>query len=229
MDCTTFKVEGQSLIQRTSQPDLLEKFDSEVGAIESGTEVGCITLTFEHDKQSPQERALKSCVPKQVFDEDVCTYMEELVAEIGGKKTSCSFCKSDDSLLLIPNPSNEKRDETPLLWCIEIIGICCGVNHVGEILKTETYSRIILMEADPRRSVRCVEQMSGCSRSTTHRILQERRLHPYHYTRVQHLGPTDYPIPAHRLIVLLLICSHVSEMWIIIIIRVAPERPFRIG
>ncbi|XP_063917518.1 uncharacterized protein LOC135133159 [Zophobas morio] len=96
MDCTTFKVEGQSLIQRTSQPDLLEKFDSEVGAIESGTEVGCITLTFEHDKQSPQERALKSCVPKQVFDEDVCTYMEELVAEIGGKKTSCSFCKSDD-------------------------------------------------------------------------------------------------------------------------------------
>ncbi|KAJ3662182.1 hypothetical protein Zmor_006538 [Zophobas morio] len=53
------------------------------------------------------------------------------------------------------------------------------------------------MEADPRRSVRCVAQMSGCSRSTTHRILQERRLHPYHYTRVQHLRPTDYPRRVH--------------------------------
>ncbi|XP_063931273.1 uncharacterized protein LOC135143347 [Zophobas morio] len=53
------------------------------------------------------------------------------------------------------------------------------------------------MEADPRRSVLYVAQMSGCSRSTTHRILQERRLHPYHYTRVQHLRPTDYPRRVH--------------------------------
>ncbi|KAJ3662514.1 hypothetical protein Zmor_006859 [Zophobas morio] len=43
------------------------------------------------------------------------------------------------------------------------------------------------MEADPWRSIHCVVQMSGCSRSTTHRILQDKRLHPYHYTRVQHL------------------------------------------
>ena len=60
MDCTTFKVEGQSLIQRTSQPDLLEKFDSEVGAIESGTEVGCITLTFEHGSMLRLQTTKKS-------------------------------------------------------------------------------------------------------------------------------------------------------------------------
>jgi hypothetical protein len=45
MDCNTFTVEGESLVRRTAEATLLEKFDSEVGA-RTDTEIGCLTLTF---------------------------------------------------------------------------------------------------------------------------------------------------------------------------------------
>jgi hypothetical protein len=44
----------------------------------------------------------------------------------------------------------------------------------------------------PRRSVRVIARMVGSSKSTTHRIIQEQQLHPYHYTRVQQLQEADY-------------------------------------
>jgi hypothetical protein len=49
------------------------------------------------------------------------------------------------------------------------------------------------VEQDPRRSVPVILQMCGSSKSTTHRIIKGDRLHPYHYTRVQHLREEDYP------------------------------------
>ncbi|XP_044252770.1 uncharacterized protein LOC123003822 isoform X2 [Tribolium madens] len=49
MDCNTFKVEGnKSLIERSSQADLLERFDSEIGGAKDISDIGCITLTFTH-------------------------------------------------------------------------------------------------------------------------------------------------------------------------------------
>jgi hypothetical protein len=45
MDCNTFTVEGESLVRRTAEATLLEKFDSEVGA-RTDAEIGCLTLTF---------------------------------------------------------------------------------------------------------------------------------------------------------------------------------------
>ncbi|CAH1382891.1 unnamed protein product [Tenebrio molitor] len=34
----------------------------------------------------------------------------------------------------------------------------------------------------------------GLSKSSVQRVLADNRRHPYHYTRVQHLLPEDYPI-----------------------------------
>jgi hypothetical protein len=95
MDCNTFTVEGESLVRRTAEATLLEKFDSEVGA-RTDTEIGCLTLTFTNDVESPRERAVKSCVPARVLDQDICKYMENLVDFIGGQETSCHFCKKDN-------------------------------------------------------------------------------------------------------------------------------------
>jgi hypothetical protein len=44
----------------------------------------------------------------------------------------------------------------------------------------------------PRRSVLVIARMVGSSKSTTHRIIQEQQLHPYHYTTVQQLQEADY-------------------------------------
>jgi hypothetical protein len=49
------------------------------------------------------------------------------------------------------------------------------------------------VDDDPRRSVRVIARMVGSSKSTTHRIIQEQQLHPFHYTTVQHLQEADYP------------------------------------
>jgi len=55
---------------------------------------------------------------------------------------------------------------------------------------TETVLRAF--EQNPESSVRVVAREHNLSHTTVHRILQEEKLHAFHYTRVQHLRPEDY-------------------------------------
>jgi hypothetical protein len=51
-----------------------------------------------------------------------------------------------------------------------------------------------VFEEDGTRSIRTVSREMGLSKSSVQRVLADNRRHPYHYTRVQHLLPEDYPI-----------------------------------
>jgi hypothetical protein len=51
-----------------------------------------------------------------------------------------------------------------------------------------------VFEEDGTRSIRTVSREMGLSKSSVQRVLVDNRRHPYHYTRVQHLLPEDYPI-----------------------------------
>jgi hypothetical protein len=51
-----------------------------------------------------------------------------------------------------------------------------------------------VFEEDGTRSIRTVSREMGLSKSSVQRVLDDNRRHPYHYTRVQHLLPEDYPI-----------------------------------
>jgi AraC-like DNA-binding protein len=50
-----------------------------------------------------------------------------------------------------------------------------------------------IVEEDRTWSIREIAQEVDISSRSVHRILNENRLHPFHYTRVQHLEPEDYP------------------------------------
>jgi hypothetical protein len=50
-----------------------------------------------------------------------------------------------------------------------------------------------IVEEDGTRSIREISQEVDISSRSVHRVLNEKRLHPFHYTRVQHLEPEDYP------------------------------------
>jgi hypothetical protein len=53
---------------------------------------------------------------------------------------------------------------------------------------------LIVFAEDDTRSIRTVSREMGLSKSSVQRVLADNRRHPYHYTRVQHLLPEDYPI-----------------------------------
>jgi hypothetical protein len=42
-----------------------------------------------------------------------------------------------------------------------------------------------------------ITQELDISSRSVHRVLKENRLHPFQYTRVQHLEPEDYPVQRH--------------------------------
>jgi hypothetical protein len=50
-----------------------------------------------------------------------------------------------------------------------------------------------IVEEDGTRSIREIGQEVDISSRSVHRVLNENILHPFHYTRVQHLEPEDYP------------------------------------
>jgi AraC-like DNA-binding protein len=50
-----------------------------------------------------------------------------------------------------------------------------------------------IVEEDGTRSIREIAQEVDISSRSVHRVLNENILHPFHYTRVQHLEPADYP------------------------------------
>jgi transposase len=50
-----------------------------------------------------------------------------------------------------------------------------------------------IVEEDGTRSIREIAQELDISSRSVHRVLNENRLHPFHYTRVQHLKLEDYP------------------------------------
>jgi hypothetical protein len=50
-----------------------------------------------------------------------------------------------------------------------------------------------IVEEDGTRSIREIAQEVDISSRSVHRVLNENRLHPFYYTRMQHLEPEDYP------------------------------------
>jgi hypothetical protein len=54
-------------------------------------------------------------------------------------------------------------------------------------------SVIRAVEQEPETSIRVIARDHDLSYSTVQRILAEEKLHAFHYTRVQHLRPEDYP------------------------------------
>jgi hypothetical protein len=63
-------------------------------------------------------------------------------------------------------------------------------------VRTVEHEEAILnvFEEDGTRSIRTVSCEMGLSKSSVQTVLVNNRRHPYHYTRVQHLLPEDYPI-----------------------------------
>jgi AraC-like DNA-binding protein len=49
------------------------------------------------------------------------------------------------------------------------------------------------VEEDGTRSLAEIASPLGISSSSVYRVLKNNRKHPYHYIRVQHLQPEDYP------------------------------------
>jgi hypothetical protein len=66
-----------------------------------------------------------------------------------------------------------------------------GGARTGRTLANE--EAIQYVEEDGTRSIREIAQEVDISSRSVHRVLNENRLHPFHYTRVQHLEPEDYP------------------------------------
>jgi hypothetical protein len=63
-------------------------------------------------------------------------------------------------------------------------------------VRTVEYEEAVLnvFEEDGTRRIRTVSREMGLSKSSVQRVLADNRRHPFHYTRVQHLLPEDYPI-----------------------------------
>lgn len=57
---------------------------------------------------------------------------------------------------------------------------------------SETIIRAV--EQNPETSIRTIAREHDLSYSTVQRTLKEEKLHAFHYTRVQHLRPEDYPL-----------------------------------
>ncbi|EZA49251.1 hypothetical protein X777_12491 [Ooceraea biroi] len=57
---------------------------------------------------------------------------------------------------------------------------------------TETV--VCAVEQNPETSIRIIAREHNLAYSTVQRILKEEKLHAFHYTRVQHLQPEDYPL-----------------------------------
>jgi hypothetical protein len=51
-----------------------------------------------------------------------------------------------------------------------------------------------IIEEDGTRSIGEITQELDISSRSVHRVLKENKLHPFQYTRVQHLEPEDYPV-----------------------------------
>lgn len=66
-----------------------------------------------------------------------------------------------------------------------------GRDRVARNLQN-TQSVLLAFEQNPETSIRVVAREHDFSPATVHRILQEEKLHAFHYTRVQHLLPEDY-------------------------------------
>lgn len=66
-----------------------------------------------------------------------------------------------------------------------------GRDRVARNLQN-TQSVLRAFEQNPETSIRVVAREHDFSPATVHRILQEEKLHAFHYTRVQHLLPEDY-------------------------------------
>jgi len=99
-------------------------------------------------------------------------------------------------------PNRERHPSAPV-----ILGAAQRLHETGSVLpnkhdtgrnraarnlrNTETVIRAV--EQNPETSVRTIAREYGLSYSAVRRILKEKKLHAFHYTRVQHLQPEDYP------------------------------------
>jgi hypothetical protein len=68
--------------------------------------------------------------------------------------------------------------------------------HGARIARTLANEEAILniVEDDGTRSIREIAHELHISRRSEHRVLKENKLHPFHYTRVQHLEQGVYPV-----------------------------------
>jgi len=48
-----------------------------------------------------------------------------------------------------------------------------------------------MIEEEPGISIRAISRQINVSRSTVHRVLQDERMHPYHFSMVQQLKEED--------------------------------------
>jgi len=99
-------------------------------------------------------------------------------------------------------PNRERHPSAPV-----ILGAAQRLHETGSVLpnkhdtgrnraarnlrNTETVIRAV--EQNPETSVRTIAREYGLSYSAVRRILKEEKMHAFHYTRVQHLQPEDYP------------------------------------
>lgn len=69
---------------------------------------------------------------------------------------------------------------------------CGGPPMTARTVETEE-AILDAIEEDGTRSLSEIARQVGISRSSIRRVLKNNRQHPYHYIRVQHLQPEDYP------------------------------------
>jgi AraC-like DNA-binding protein len=71
-------------------------------------------------------------------------------------------------------------------------------NEIGDARTARTLANeeaiLNIVEADGTRSIGEIAQELDVSSRSVHRVLKENRLHSFHYIRVQHLEPEDYPL-----------------------------------
>jgi hypothetical protein len=90
---------------------------------------------------------------------------------------------------------------TPIFNTIDVSKYRCFLfdvsypSMVATDVNTDIEHRCLCSMSHPyTRSIRTVSREMGLSKSSVQRVLADNRRHPYHYTRVQHLLPEDYPI-----------------------------------
>jgi hypothetical protein len=76
-----------------------------------------------------------------------------------------------------------------------ILRVLARAQETGKVLpnRNEIGGGARTAEEDGTRSIREIAQEVDISSRSVHRVLNENRLHPLYYTRVQRLEPEDYP------------------------------------
>lgn len=77
----------------------------------------------------------------------------------------------------------------------QVVPLRKGIGGAPKRIRTVENEEAVLnaFEENSRKSIREVARELDISRSTVQRVMKNDRQHPFHFTRVQHLQPEDYP------------------------------------